>query len=161
MNATMTELLEALRLQLAENTPAERVFLYAQKTQEPVVVTLFPTIILSHNVLNTTDVWQRKAQGVGLHRWTASIDVYLGHRTLPDYQVEQLTRPWYNALAQAIMTDTTISGTAYTVGDLTELMTFQTGMLQWYEQGSKRVAEYWGIHAELQVSQGHTVPIDY
>jgi hypothetical protein len=75
--------------------------------------------------------------------------------------VEQLTRPWFESLAQAIMTDTSISGTAYTLGDLTELMTFQTGVLQWYEQGSKRVAEYWGIHAQLPITQAHTVPIDY
>ena len=153
---TMEAALLAMRDIIAANTPAEAAFVYAMKDQEPVRLTILPTAIIGHAISGKTDEWQMKAAGRFRHHWTIGIDIFLGEETLPDYEVEELTRPWFPALGLAIMQNPTLNGTVEPPGN--PLLTFETGYLSWFDQTTRKGKSYWGIHAEYTIAQSYTPP---
>ena len=135
------------------------VFVYppAEFGATPVVIAEYPTVIVSHAILGVEDTWRIKAQGIGLHKWTAQVQVFVAHKTTPEFQVEQLVRGWYRAMADVLLANRSLSDAVYYLGDAstndTGLMTMTTGYLSWYNQHSQTPEPYWGIMFTIPVTQ--------
>ena len=163
----MTELdaLEAIATAIKTITSpvfnTDHVYVYppADFGAQPVIITDFPTIIVSKNILGATEEWRLKAQGLGLHKWTADVQIFLAEKTTPDYRVEQLTRGWAKAIADVLVANRALSGAAYYMGDSatndTGFLTIRNGYLPWYDQNSQNPTTYWGILASVAVTQIH------
>ena len=158
--------LQQLKTQIEAIDPSPQpapvaVKIYAYKPDEPINITKFPYIIIGQKFGQQTDIWQLKARNLTLHKWSASIDVFLGPRVLPEWEIEEMVRPWYQAMATAILADATLGNTAHYVGGSgsfdSELMTMETGHLHWYDQYTKKPESYWGIHFDLPITQQHNI----
>jgi hypothetical protein len=141
------------------NTDHVYVYPPAEFGAQPVIITSYPTVIVSKNILGATEEWRLKAQGLGLHKWTADIQIFLAEKATPDYRVEQLTRGWAKALADVLVASRSLGGACYYMGDAatndTGLMTIRNGYLVWYDQNSQNPSPYWGIMASVPITQIH------
>lgn len=151
---SMDNALIAMRDIVASETPALASYVYAFSGEERPNLDAFPTAIISHAVLGKTDEWRMKASGLYRHHWTIAVDIFLGKESLPDWEVEELARPWYEVLGRAIMGNPTLNGTAEPP-TAQPLITFETGYIAWYDFRTRKTDSYWGIHAEYAISQQH------
>ena len=141
------------------NTDYVYVYPPADFGAQPVIITAYPTIIISRSLLGETDEWRIKAQGLGLNKWTAHIQVFVAEKATPEYRVEQLVRGWDKAIADVLLASRSLNGACYYMGDAstndTRLMGIQTGYLPWFDQNSQNPSTYWGILYSVPITQIH------
>lgn len=129
-----------------------------------VQIRAFPTVIVAEQ-LGVENQWIAKAQGIGLHKFTAEIMVFLAPiikengLELPRFQDEQLSRGWELAMANALFANRTLGGNAHYIGDVGsypyQLFEATHGRLYWFDEPNQEPSPYWGVRFLLPITTSH------
>ena len=123
---------------------------------EPFTISSFPTIVIEHDFWEG-DTYLRYTQVDNYYSWTMKISVFLGEKDLPDYQVDQIVRPWHEPIREALITNPTLNGSIEHFGDALnesgEAFRARTQFLHWYNQPDEEPLNYWGAEFMVRVTQ--------
>lgn len=129
-----------------------------QQASIPQVLPL-PCIVVSE-VYNLPSEWQRKADGLGLHEWSAEVLLFAAQGPLMTLNADAATamlktRNWAKAFADRLYANQSLNGKALIIGEATGGMRrlFRYAIGHVYLDETK---EYWGMRLELKVQQKHT-----
>lgn len=159
--ATVDESLAQLKIILAAADPpppAEAlVAVYAYPADyASISLSSLPVLIVGQQV-NTRRAWRRKAIGTGLHIWMAEIILLLAPGVITNDEqralVEQRQNPWPKELADLLLADQQLNGTAAWIGGgsaVSELFTYWVGHVHFWQK------KFWGMRFLLPVAQTHS-----
>lgn len=128
---------------------------FASMPPEPVL----PCIVVGE-MYNQPNDWQRKAEGMGLHEWSAEILLYAAPGPLMSLNADAATamlktRNWAKAFADRLYANQSLNGKALIIGEHTG------GMRRLFRYAIGHVfldvtKEFWGMRLELKIQQRHT-----
>ena len=116
-----------------------------------------PCIVVSE-LVNTLNSWERKADGLAIHKWRAEVLLFAAVGPLQvegsgSAQAEMLTLNWAEAFATVLWANQSLNGKVQIIGDQAgetrRLFEYMIGHVHW----STNV--YWGMRIELPVRQLH------
>lgn len=122
----------------------------------PATFTL-PTIVVSE-LVNSLNSWDRKADGLAIHKWRAEIVLFAALGPLQSYSADSAaaelkTHNWAKAFADVLWQNQSLGGKAQIIGEQAgetrRLFEYMVGHVHW------DTAVYWGMRIELPVRQLH------
>ena len=116
-----------------------------------------PCIVVSERV-NSLNSWERKADGLAIHKWRAEVLLFISPGPLQTMSADSAAAEgkvhnWSQAFAERLFANQSLGGKAQiigeTAGETRRLFEYMVGHIHW------DAAVYWGMRIELPVRQLH------
>lgn len=153
--------LAALQTALADIDPApqpvpENIYLWPDDYSS-MDYTTFPFIIVAQVVNRWFDFEDVIQPSVVDHKWIAEINICLAEGPLNRMEAAQTAEakqvPWIVALATILSANRGMGATSLAIGSDERLFRYRVGHIGWDKQ-----QVFWGIRAEVEVIQEHSLP---